>query len=119
MDKLIKRADDHFNKKEYGYLMSVLEHLKDPLEKSDEFTIQVPYDKEGKEDNSFCTVCKKCLTLDTCQLDKQRLDYIFYNPNNSKLKYKTSKILPLNINRQDIDFVSLSDHAGIYVEFTY
>ncbi len=73
---------NYFNKKEYGYLMSVLEHLKDPLEKSDEFTIQVPYDKEGKESNSLCTVCKKCLTLDTCQLEKLRVDEIFYNPNN-------------------------------------
>jgi len=108
-----------FNKKEYGHLMSVLEHLKDPLEKSDDFTIIVPYDKDSKEDNSFCTVCKKCLTLDTCSLDKQRLDYIFYNHNNSKLKYKTGKILPLRINRSDIGFVSLSDHSGIYVEFTY
>ena len=68
----------------------------------------------------MCTVCKKCLSnINNNLIEDQRLDYIYYNKKNSKLKYVDGKILPLGINRKDIDFTSLSDHSGLYVEFKY
>ena len=95
-------------------------------------TIQVPYDKDGREDNQFCTVCKNCLASISLgkdgrlvtpdgpiSIEDQRLDYIYYNENHHRLKYKTSKVLPLKLNRDDVDFISISDHAGVYTEFTF
>lgn len=108
-----------FDKLEYNYLTSVLKDFTDPFENSDQHTILVPYDLEDKEDNSFCTVCQKCLKSATCKLDKQRLDYLFYNHKNKKIKYKTGKILPFEIKTSEVDFTNLSDHFGLYVEFTY
>ena len=52
-------------------------------------------------------------------VESQRLDYIYYNKNNSRLKYISSKVLPLKINREDIGFTHLSDHAGLCSEFSY
>ena len=108
------------NQKEYNLLNNVIAPLRDTLDGSYKTTINVPYDKNGYEDNQICTVCKKCNPLlNNISIEPQRLDYIFYNKNNNRLKYKSSKILPLKINRNDIEFLNLSDHAGICSEFTY
>ena len=122
-DAIICGGDFNINSKnsrEYTLLNELLNPLTDTLEHSDETTIKVAYNVNGYEDNSMCTVCKKCLSnINNNLIEDQRLDYIYYNKKNSKLKYVDSKILPLGINRKDIDFTSLSDHSGLYVEFKY
>ena len=75
---------------------------------------------DGTESTQISPVCNKCHPLLSQYLiEDQRLDYIYYNHNNNRLKYKTSKILPLRINRSDLDFNKISDHDAIYTEFTY
>jgi endonuclease/exonuclease/phosphatase family metal-dependent hydrolase len=109
-----------FNIGEYKQLNNTLSPLIDTLLGSTESTINIPYDSQGLEDNQVCTVCKKCLPqLKHMDIEPQRLDYIYYNENHSRLKYKSSKILPLKINRPDLEFLNLSDHAALASEFSY
>ena len=87
---------------------------------SKDHTIEVPYDKNGIENNnitSICQVCKQKLKQDTSNiLEKQRLDYIFYDKKNTKFKLKSFDILPFLINNQK--FTQLSDHYGITATFS-
>ncbi len=122
-DAIICGGDFNINSRnttEYKLLNKILNPLTDILEGSDESSIRIAYDEKGNENNQICTVCKKCqVNIKNGLTEDQRLDYIFYNKNNTRLKYKHSKILPLRINRPDIDFTSLSDHSGLYAEFQY
>ena len=87
-------------------------------------TFLVPYDNLGKEKTDVTILCKKC-----CQniknsgrktkpdLDKQRLDYIFYDPNNQRLQLSKTQVIPFYIKNPKLDFHLLSDHFAVYSEF--
>ena len=122
-DAVICGGDFNINSKnsnEYSLLNNILSPLTDSLKDSNDTTIKVAYNIDGTEATQISPVCNKCHPLLSQYLiEDQRLDYIYYNHNNNRLKYKTSKILPLRINRSDLDFNKISDHDAIYTEFTY
>lgn len=86
-------------------------------------TFLVPYDSSGKEITDATILCKKCCqnfkntSSDKLRLDKQRLDYMFYNPVNPRMKLTRTQVVPFYIQNPKLDFHLLSDHFALYSEF--
>jgi endonuclease/exonuclease/phosphatase family metal-dependent hydrolase len=110
---------NYFNTLEKDYLYEIMTPLKDIYDKSTESSIDILYDKNGMENDNICNVCKLCKEdiKSNYIIEKQRLDYIFFNKKNTKFKLKEKKILPFNINTKKFNFEKLSDHSAMYAEF--
>jgi hypothetical protein len=88
-------------------------------------TFLVPYDIHGKENTDVTVLCKKCCqniranisTKKELTLDKQRLDYIFYDKRQKQLELKKTKVIPFFVKNPKLDFHLLSDHFALYSEF--
>ena len=109
-----------FNKSEKTELYNAMLPLKDIFRNSNESSIDILYDSNNMENENICNVCKLCkenINLNY-SINKQRLDYIFINENDTKIKLINNKIVPFNINSKNFPFVKLSDHSALYAEFS-
>ena len=109
---------NHFDK-EYNKLSKILEPLTDiyNLDKKASHTILLPYTKQNTEDSTICMLCKQCKLPKEYHLEKQKLDYIFYQKNNNHIKLISKNILPNYVKNTKYKFNRLSDHFAIKAEF--
>jgi len=120
MDNLICGGDFNIDShsSELHILQKYMNNMNDSICGSinNDFTIEVPYNLDNKEETSICTVCHKCNhnIKPNITLNKQRVDYLFYSPSFQVLD---RRILPMNISNPEFPFTRLSDHKAVYTHF--